>query len=612
MKTDIETLKDTFQLGHDMFYDSRVEALKCMDYYHNRQFTADQLSILRKRGQPPETFNIIKAFTRMLLGYYSTVVNTVRVNPMQQDDIINAAVLGDIVNQILRTNNFNSEGDKIKLDALLTGLLCSYVDVLETGEFDEFGRPKYNITVHHIPSMEVVMDPMSRLDDYSDARYIHRFKWMSEEELIKKFGKNSIPKLEEYNNHLNIDEAEYEYTYNTRFQGRYKQFDNYLVVHTIIIDENDKTWSIFWCDDIELDRKEVTYKEVVNPYRIQKLHTSNKTEHYGIFREVLDTQDAINQALIKIQLMANTQKAIVEKTALEGSLADFTDQFNRVNAVIQVKSLAGVRIENLSREVLDQYTIIDKALERIQRILGINDSFLGMAYASDSGRKVKLQQNASVVALRYVTSKVESFYRLLGWDIMNLVKQYYTAHDVIRIADTYEGSKWLEINTPLEVPTGQIDTQTGMEQTRLVYEEVLNPEDNKPLVDANGNLIMAPIPRAETEIAFTKADIEIDTIAYNDEEERNQVLLEQFINGPSGQMLSQLNPVGYLKALELSIKNVKSKYSPELAEILANTAQQLQGNQGAQEQMQGGNLLGQMSPNQVANQLQGRARTGAE
>ena len=67
--------------------------------------------------------------------------------------------------------------------------MCSYVNVSKTGETDEFGRPKYKIEINHIPAMEIVMDPMSRLDDYSDARYIHRFKWMAKEQVIKQFGK---------------------------------------------------------------------------------------------------------------------------------------------------------------------------------------------------------------------------------------------------------------------------------------------------------------------------------------------------------------------------------------------------------------------------------------
>lgn len=609
MKIDIETLKDSFQLGHDSFEESRKEALKVMDLYHNRHYTDAQLAILNTRGQPAETFNVIKMFGRMLLGYYSTVINTIKVNPAQFDDIQTAAILHDLVNQTFRVNNFVSEGDKIKLDCILTGLMCSYVNVSKTGETDEFGRPKYKIEINHIPAMEIVMDPMSRLDDYSDARYIHRFKWMAKEQVIKQFGKEKTSKLQEYDNHVNIDEAEFEYTYNVRFQGRYRQYENYLVVHTIITDDKDKTWSIFWSGDYILSKKEITYKEVKNPYRVQKLNTSNKVEHYGIFREVIETQNAMNQALIKIQTMVNTQKAFVETTAVD-NIANFTNQFNRVNAVIPVKNLAGIKIENLTREVLDQYTIIDKALDRIQRVLGINDSFLGMAYASDSGTKVKLQQNASVVALRYVTSKVESFYRLLGWDIMNLIKQYYTAHDVLRIADTYEGQKWLEINQPLMIPTGNINPQTGQPEMRPVYEEVLDPETQEPIVSEDGSIVMAPIPTRGTEIAFTKADIEVDTVAYNDEDERNQVMIEQFLNGPIGNMLSQINPVGYFKASELSIKNIKSKYSMEIGAILNETAQMLGGNPQMQQQMQQGQVAGQQSPQQAINQQGGRPSQG--
>lgn len=609
MKIDIETLKDSFQLGHDSFEESRKEALKVMDLYHNRHYTDAQLAILNTRGQPAETFNVIKMFGRMLLGYYSTVINTIKVNPAQFDDIQTAAILHDLVNQTFRVNNFVSEGDKIKLDCILTGLMCSYVNVSKTGETDEFGRPKYKIEINHIPAMEIVMDPMSRLDDYSDARYIHRFKWMAKEQVIKQFGKEKTSKLQEYDNHVNIDEAEFEYTYNVRFQGRYRQYENYLVVHTIITDDKDKTWSIFWSGDYILSKKEITYKEVKNPYRVQKLNTSNKVEHYGIFREVIETQNAMNQALIKIQTMVNTQKAFVETTAVD-NIANFTNQFNRVNAVIPVKNLAGIKIENLTREVLDQYTIIDKALDRIQRVLGLNDSFLGMAYASDSGTKVKLQQNASVVALRYVTSKVESFYRLLGWDIMNLIKQYYTAHDVLRIADTYEGQKWLEINQPLMIPTGNINPQTGQPEMRPVYEEVLDPETQEPIVSEDGSIVMAPIPTRGTEIAFTKADIEVDTVAYNDEDERNQVMIEQFLNGPIGNMLSQINPVGYFKASELSIKNIKSKYSMEIGAILNETAQMLGGNPQMQQQMQQGQVAGQQSPQQAINQQGGRPSQG--
>lgn len=574
MKPDIETLQDTFKIGYEAFEESRIEAEETWDLYHNRQYTTDQKNILVNRGQPVETFNVIKLFARMLLGYYSSVVNTVRVLPKHQRDIDTASLVNEVINYTLRHNNFNDEGDLIKLSGMISGLMVSYCEVVDTGRVDEFNRPIREILIHHVPDSEVVLDPMSRLADYSDASYIHRFRWISEDTVVTTWGKATLDKLEAYDNHLNIDEAEFTYSYNGEFTGKYKRFDNYLIVHSVIKAEDGKTYSIVWSGDTILEKKEITFKEVKFPYRVQKVNQSTKTEYYGIFREVTETQKAINQAVIKIQLMVNTQKAFVEEGAVE-NLAEFEKAYNRVSGVIPVKDLAGIKIESLSREVLDQYTIIDKAFDRVQRILSINDSFLGMAFASDSGRKVKLQQNATITALRYLTGRIEQFYRMLGWDIANLAKQYYTAHQFLRLSDAVTGQRWIELNQPLQVPTGKVDPNTGQPEMDTLYEEVLDPASGKPMVDKEGNYIFAPMPTAESEIAYTDVDIEIHSVAYNDEDEKNQLMMETMLSGAIGNMLAQVNPAGYFQAAGLAVKTLKTKHSPEISQILEQTAQML-------------------------------------
>lgn len=586
MKTDVQTLQDLFKIGYDAYEDSRLECSEILNLYHNRHYTETQLATLENRGQPAETFNVVKMFGRLILGYYSTVVNSIKVSPVQYQDIPTASLLNDVVSYTLRTNQFETEGDKIKLDGLLQGLLCVYEDVIDTGKKDQFGRYIRKIELSHVPAEEIVLDPMSRKEDYSDGRFIHRFKWVSEEQLLKLIisigkskqeAKDILDRLDAYDNHLDIEEGEFEYKYNEQFEGHFKRYDNYLIVHTIIQDEDDKVWSIFWSADEELGRKEITYKEVKFPYRVHKIHTSNKTEYYGIFREIVQSQHAINQALLKIQLMVNTQKAFVESGGVE-NIAEFTDQFNRVNAVIPVKSLRKIKIENLTREVIDQYTIIDKALDRIQRVLGVNDSFLGLAFASDSGRKVKLQQNATSLALRYVSMRIEQFYRLLGWDIVNLVKQYYTAQQVLRIADSTVGDKWIELNKPMMTWTGQFDAN-GQPMLTYVWEEVLDPETNEPMVDEQGNVIIAPIPEQDTEIAFTDVDIDIDSVIYNDEDEKNQLMLETILQGSIGQTLLQANPAGFFKASSLAVRSMKSKHSMDISDILDQTGMMIGGGQ---------------------------------
>lgn len=602
MKIDNQTLQDTFKIGYDAFEESRLEAETVWNNYHNRHYTADQLSTLENRGQPAETFNVIKLFARMLLGYYSNVVNTVTVSPTKQNSIYTAALVNDTVAHILKTNRFNAEGDNIKLGAILSGLFSAHRKVIPTDKKDKFGRLVYKTELSYVPDNELVLDPLSRKDDYSDSRFLHRWKWLSEEGMIKLYGKKVIEELDAYFNHLDINEADFEYTYNGQFTGRYKIFNNYLVVHTIIIDDDGQNWSIHWCGDKELFKKKIK-KELGSPYIIYKLNNSSKTEYYGIFREIIETQKSINQALIKIQLMINSQKAFVEDGAVE-DIDQFTDQFNRVTGVIEVRDLQGIKIENLSQEVLNQYNIIDKAFDRVQRILSINDSFLGMAFASDSGRKVKLQQNATITALRYLTGKIEQFYNLLGWSIINGIKIYYTAEQVLNIADETVGERWIHLNKPLEVYSGK-NNPDGSPRMEVLFEEVLDPETGEPMIDSDGNYIFAPIPEEETEIVVSEVDITINSVAYNDEDEKNQLMLETILSGNIGTLLSKVNPAGFFKAAGLSIKSMKTKHSPDIAQILEQTAQMLSGNPQAEEQA---SLIAQNSKGNNTGSLSGQLK----
>lgn len=587
MKITVQDLQDTFKLGYNAYLESRNEANTVDNYFHNRQYTSEELWRLDERGQPKETFNIIKLFNRQLIGYYSTVINSIKAKPVNYSDIDIASLLQDTIAYTLRVNNFSNEGDKIKSDGFLSGLFCCYTDVIKTLEKDVFGRPMYKIILEHVPSYQIVLDPMSTRSDYADARWIHRWKWMPKESVVKLFGKKVLTQIEANFNHLDTEESEFTFSYNEEFQGTYKCFDNYLVVHTIIADDAGVLWSYHWCGDVELKKVKVSYKESVNPYRVVKLADSAKAEHYGVYHEVYESQRAINQAVIQIQLMVNSDKVLVQEGAVR-NLDAFKKAYSRVNSITEVVNLAGIRVENLSSEVLQQYTIIDKAFDRIQRVLGINDSFLGMAFASDSGRKVKLQQNASISALRYITTKLETLYQLIGKDLTSLIKQYYTANQVLRIADETVGDRWIEINKPLMVDFGRGPAP--------IYDEVIDPETGEPEKNEAGSILLSPINDLRTEFTFTDVDIEIETSAYNDEDEKNQLMLETMLSGAIGNALMTVNPAGYMKAASLSIKSMKSKHSLDISSILDQTAQMLT----PQPQMQ--QNLGNGGPQQGAQQ----------
>lgn len=582
MKANIKDLKDSFKVGYEAYESSRREADQVWDLYHNRQFTQDQLNILASRGQPAETFNVIKLFARMLVGYYSTMINTVVINPTNPRDIDTATVLNDVVNNVFEENRFDIEGDTIKLGGMVSGLLCSYTSVVDTGARDQFGRPINKVVANSVPESELVLDPMSTMHDYSDARFLHRFKWMSEDLVRKTFGAEALDKLVEYWNHLEVDEAEFDYNYGDYFTGQYRLFNNYLIVHSVIEDEDGDSYSCFWSGDYMIKKEKITFKDVRWPYRVQKLHASNKKEYYGIFREIIQSQHALNQAVLSIQLMVNSEKAFVEDGAVE-DLDEFSTAFNRVAAIIPVLNLNGIKVEKLSREIADQYMIIDRALDRIQRVLGINDSFLGMAFASDSGRKVKLQQNASIMSLRYVTARIESFWRSLGEDIAKLVRQYYYANQILMVADEVAGQRWVETNQPMMEMTGEIGPD-GQPIQQPILLPVNDPETGEVMEDEEGNIVLAPVSEEGTDFSYLDFQIRVETNSYNDEDEKAQLMLETVMSGQIGTMTAQVNPAGFFQIASLSMKSMKTKYSPNISAILEQTAQMLQQSQGAQAQ----------------------------
>lgn len=585
MKPVIEDLKDMFKISYEAFEESRNEADEVWNLYHNRHFTQSQLAILANRGQPAETFNVIKMFSRMLVGYYSTVVNTAVVKPRWPRDVTIASVLNDIVDYTFNDNRINTvEGDKIKLGAMISGLLVSFVDVTKTKEKDEFGRAINRIVISHVPDSEVLLDPMSRADDYSDGRWLHRYKWMPKEAVIKLFGKAAVEDMEAYYNFTEAKEADFEWMYKDRFVGKYRIHDNFLVVHTVMDDEDGKRWSIWWSDEKILKKEEITFKEVRWPYRVERIHSSDRTEYYGIFREVIQSQHALNQAVLKIQLLVNSQKAFVEDGAVD-NIADFENAYNRVTGVIPVLKMGGIKEVQSSVDIQSQYLIIDNALNRIKQVLGINDSFLGMAFASDSGRKVKLQQQATIMSLRYITARIESFYEMLAYDTAKLAQQYYKAHQVLNITDEITGERWTVLNEPIMEYTGNINPMTGQPEQRPVLLPEINPANGDWVEDENGNIVLAPVATEQSDFEFTQFEIRIDSSAYNDDDERSQLLVETVMSGAIGQMTMQVNPAGFFKMASLSIRNMKSRYSPEIAEVLDQTAQMLGGNPGMNQQV---------------------------
>ena len=581
----LDLCRDYYKISNEKYEDCINEGQEIIDMYHNRQYTQAQIEKLRSNGQPIETFNIIKMFSNAIIGYLETIVTQATVEPQYPGTATTALLLNDVLQVILEKNDWSTAEKFVKIDGLLTGLMCVYEDVVPTGVKDEFGREMYQVKLEHVPSWQIRIDPMSHMEDYSDARFIHHFKWMPESQ-VKKLWPRKWEQLTEYYNFLEDGQADYAREYGMHDVGKFKDYNNYLIVKTIV-HHKGKVYSVIWNDEIMLEKKEITFKDVRFPYRVVKLSKSDKAEYYGPFRDIVETQKAINQALLQIQLLINTSKAFVEDGAVE-DIEEFRELFNRVNAIIPVVNLQGIKVEDMSRDVAQQYMIIENALNRIKQVLGINDSFLGSAFASDSGRKVQIQKMSSASQLTNIVDRVGAMFKFVGEDVVGLVKQFYRGHQILKVSDPLNAFHYIEINPPLLMPTGMVDPQTGEPQMEPVVVPAMNPENGDVEKDEQGNVIMIPLNDPKGDLEFADIELRVVSSKADNSDERNQLLFETFTNGPMGQILMNFNPSGTLRIMAMQISEYGTKHSIEIAQILMQTAMMVdQGQLDPVQAMQG-------------------------
>ena len=205
----------------------------------------------------------------------------------------------------------------------------------------------------------------------------------------------------------------------------------------------------------------------------------------------------------------------------------------------------------MSLDIGQQYLIIDKALQRIKQVLHINDSFLGQAFASDSGKKVSLQKGSAMMALRYLTTKLDILYRTIGLDLLSLMRQYMTAQfEVDQTEDITQKVNWTKLNQPIMM----LD-DSGQEQP--AYEMIMGKKgpEKRLMNDPDYSLM------------FDRLDIKLQSVSYEDATDADKLLIQGTLDSGAGQMLAQTQPGHYFMIASLLASQTKTIHSAEIAAI---------------------------------------------
>ena len=604
--TSVEYLRETAQRSVETYYESYQEAYEMHLLYHGYHFDQQEYNTLKSQKIPFLRNNEIRKYTDLIVGYMGTIVSTVKITPQQEQDVHIAELFNDYVNLLFRQSAWDTaDGKQALAQFALNGLLCIERVPVDAGRTDRFGRSINDYPIKFVPVYDVYLDPASRELDYSDARFIHRQQWMTKEEMEHNFPDVNLEELR-----IGGDSIGSAYNISNRFQGAsdIANIDNYSdmynVVHSCVVtnqkaddepeldpytgevnDTNrERVYSIYWCHDKILEKKETTYRGVKFPYLIYKLHREDIAhEFYGMFRDAVPHQRAINQLEVLTLRMSNTPKKIIGKKGLvkgKGDIAKFTRQMNAINSHVQVNEPEHVKDAYTTGDIQEKLMLIKHHKEEIESVLGINPSFMGVANASDSGRKVEIQRAATVSSLKTFESRVQEVYRILGRDLVSLISQFSYAHQSFNISEPDTVARYLEINVPEVVmkvdDNGQpVLDENGEPLYDYVFEPARDQESGEILTNESGDPIWVPKVLANTEIRYFNHDIVVDTTLFNDEKESAALFAQQLLNSSAGAQLAEIDPAEYLRIWGLLGRGYKNSATNQVAESLLSTSNKM-------------------------------------
>lgn len=495
----IRKFRKWFRASVDHMSDWRKEAQEDYDFVAGKQWTKDQVKDFEETGRPAITINRIKPLINVLSGYQRLNRYDIEFYPRTGDDIDLCKIRKGMTKYVLDRCMFESEESAVFLDAAIGGLGWfevgyKYDEDLEDGE----------AFVKRVDPFGIYVDPEAHLQDYSDAKYICRGKWVSKDEL-----KDVYPeKVEEIEAQFALyDPAELEGArqtadidplwYNSELKKVrliecwYKERGRKILVQLIdgrFVPEEEITTDLIYAGQVAIDpvgnpiihERPTTFvrvavffdtvllEDIESPYEHGELpfvplfcyHFGVGDLPAGFVRDLKDPQREINRRRIQELHILNTNSnggGWIEDDAMT---PEQEEEFKKMNAIpghynkVKNGSLTGGKIVERQPSA-PPASIIQaegQATNDLAAISGINEALMGVDIPKNSsGRAIELKQKQAITHVAPMfdnlrKSKKQITYLLWGKrGKPGVIPQNYTADKVYRI-EGENGQQFIRVN----------------------------------------------------------------------------------------------------------------------------------------------------------------------
>lgn len=410
-------------------------------YYHTSQWTAKQLEVLKKRGQPVITFDRTSKKIDGLVG----VVRKLRTDPKAFPRTEKHEEGADVATQVIRTICDSSMFEDIEAecakDAAVHGIGVSELAFTASGDGDP------DIELQYVDPRTFFYDPRSVKPDFSDARYMGTYKWVGLDELEEIVpGAAQIVSAGEDGSYFTAFDSDREVLWVDERQ-RLRLVDHWYI--------EGGSWK--WClhvGSVEIAKGETPFftdkGKSLCKFRAFANLIDQDGDHYGFVRRLKGPQDAMNQHRSKALHIMNTRQIIAKKGALD-DIEKTRKEAARPDGVIEYNPMGGAagsedfRIDQPNQEFLQQTEYFQDAKNEIDQF-GPNPALLGDLGKSASGRAYAMASQAGLAELGPFLKNFRMWkldqYKCAWW----AAQRHWTAQRFIRVTDDEGLIQFMQIN----------------------------------------------------------------------------------------------------------------------------------------------------------------------
>lgn len=360
-------------------------------YYHGAQYSADQIKILRKRHQPPLTWNRIARKINAIVGLVERGRSDPKALPRHIKSEAGADIATQVIRYVLDENDWKGIDPWCLLQSCIDGIAGVQMVLVEGDQGDP------DIALPWVIGDEYFYDPTSYRLDFSDALYHGISKWIDVDEAIQMF-----PDKEEELKGLTSGDADL-----TSNPDREIKWINAATRSIRLIEHWYKRrgkwcWAFYVANTLLDEGVSPFFNEknkTISSFKMFSVAVDHDGDRYGFVRNLKGPQDSLNQSKSKALHVANSRKLIVDKGAVD-DIETARTQWARPDGVVEKNKGFDITPEDRAQDFTAFTSMSQEAKDEIDQYANLNVAAIsGAGIANLSGRAIELLRQPGMAEL---------------------------------------------------------------------------------------------------------------------------------------------------------------------------------------------------------------------